>query len=308
MVPQRKARFGFALAIAVCVLVPSAMPAAAEPSTAQTSADRAELARAIGNYEEALARSEAVNGRLNEASATLDQIVAEANRRQEWLRSRVVAMYRASDCTTISLLLGSSSVQELTARLDLLSRMARRDAENIEALKAAHAEAKRSAEALMELQTEQARVLDELAQEVARAKKDLAASEAALREYLDKVEASTRSAAVAATPTPAVPTDSNQQLTGSGEWLTAVASHYGRNFTGRGANGEAIGPYSMIVAHMTLPFGTLVEFEYNGRRAVAKVADRGPNTPGRDFDLGPGVVRTLDFSGVHEISYRVIGQ
>ena len=64
----------------------------------------------------------------------------------------------------------------------------------------------------------------------------------------------------------------------------------------------------MIVAHMTLPFGTLIEFEYSGRRAVASVQDRGPHTPGRDFDLGPGVVRVLDFSGVHEVRYRIISQ
>ena len=62
----------------------------------------------------------------------------------------------------------------------------------------------------------------------------------------------------------------------------------------------------MIVAHKTLRFGTLIEFEYKGRRAVARVADRGPHTAGRTFDLGPGVVRVLDFSGVHEVRYRII--
>ncbi len=87
-----------------------------------------------------------------------------------------------------------------------------------------------------------------------------------------------------------------------------MASHYSRTFTGRGASGEAIGPYTMMVAHKTLPFGTLVEFEYQGRRAVASVEDRGPHTPGRDWDLGPGVVRALDFSGVHEVRYRIISR
>ncbi|MHB1324083.1 MAG: septal ring lytic transglycosylase RlpA family protein, partial [Coriobacteriia bacterium] len=97
-----------------------------------------------------------------------------------------------------------------------------------------------------------------------------------------------------------------QQQSGTGAWQTAVASHYSRNFSGRGASGERIGPYSMMVAHKTLPFGTLVEFEYKGKRAVASVEDRGPFTPGRDFDLGPGVVRVLDFSGVHEVRYRIV--
>jgi rare lipoprotein A (peptidoglycan hydrolase) len=64
----------------------------------------------------------------------------------------------------------------------------------------------------------------------------------------------------------------------------------------------------MVVAHKTLPFGTLIEFEYEGKRAVARVTDRGPFTLGRDFDLGPGVVRLLDFSGVHEVRFRIITQ
>jgi rare lipoprotein A len=64
----------------------------------------------------------------------------------------------------------------------------------------------------------------------------------------------------------------------------------------------------MIVAHKTLPFDTLIEFEYNGKRAVARVADRGPFVTGRDFDLGPGVVRVLDFSGVHEVRFRIVQQ
>jgi len=62
----------------------------------------------------------------------------------------------------------------------------------------------------------------------------------------------------------------------------------------------------MVVAHKTLPFGTLIEFEYQGKRAVARVADRGPHSAGRDFDLGPGVIRVLDFSGVHNVKYRII--
>ena len=71
---------------------------------------------------------------------------------------------------------------------------------------------------------------------------------------------------------------------------------------------EEIGPYSMMVAHRTLPFGTLVEFEYNGKRAVASVEDRGPHVEGRMWDLGPGVVRVLGLAGVDEVRYRVVGR
>ena len=118
--------------------------------------------------------------------------------------------------------------------------------------------------------------------------------------------ASSRAASPVAKRNPAPKKDPTQQLRGTGSWKTAVASHYGRNFSGRGASGERIGPYSMIVAHKTLPFGTLIEFEYGGKRAVARVADRGPHVAGREFDLGPGVVRVLDFNGVHKVRYRII--
>ena len=64
----------------------------------------------------------------------------------------------------------------------------------------------------------------------------------------------------------------------------------------------------MMVAHKTLPFHTLIEFEYNGKRAVTSVEDRGPSEKSRMFDLGPGVVRVFGFSGVHPVRYRIITQ
>ena len=105
---------------------------------------------------------------------------------------------------------------------------------------------------------------------MAAARQDLAASQSALAEYEAQMAAKARAAKAAAEAASRV----NQQLAGDGQWGTAVASHYSWNFTGKGASGEAIGPYTMMVAHKTLPFGTLIEFEYNGKRAVAKVADR----------------------------------
>lgn len=299
---SRRWKTGFALTaiIAICLVGLNAVPVGAAPTSGQTSEDRAALARVLGQYEDAQARSAQVNARVKEASAKLDQIVADEARYQSQLRSRVAAIYRSPDESAIILLFTASSVQDLSERFDILERIARLDADNLKALKAARAEAKASAAELLKLQADQARALDELADEVARARKELAASEATLREY----EARTAAKAKAAR----AKTDSTQNLSGTGSWKTAVASHYGRNFTGRSASGEAIGPYSMIVAHKTLPFGTLIEFEYNGKRAVARVVDRGPYVAGRTFDLGPGVVRVLDFSGVHEVRYRIIAK
>lgn len=295
-------RLTLAGAIVISLIMPPAAARAVTSLSQETASDRAAVERAMAQFETVQAEAAALDARVTEASATLDQVVARQDVLEQRLRARVVAIYRSGDDGPLSLVLGATSVPDLAERLDLLERLARQAAADLEALKAARAEAKQTAEGLLELQADQARAVDAAAAEVARAKRDLAQSEAALKEYEARLAAE---AAKRAVPAPSA-SQPNQQLTGSGEWQTGVASHYSRNFTGRGASGEQIGPYSMIVAHKTLPFGTLIEFEYNGKRAVARVADRGPYTQGRDFDLGPGVVRVLDFSGVRPIRYRVI--
>jgi rare lipoprotein A (peptidoglycan hydrolase) len=239
-----------------------------------------------------------------EATAELDRILAEQERARERLSSRAQSMYRAGDVSFISVLLDAESFSDFASRWDLLMWMNRQDAEDLETLERARQDTEQAAESLMALQAEQARAVDEAVRTVAQARTDLAASEAALAAF----EARVADQAVAASGSAPrlTQSDSTPQVGGSGAWQTGVASHYGRWFTGRGASGAEIGPYSMMVAHKTLPFGTLVEFEYNGKRAVASVQDRGPFTPGRMWDLGPGVVRTLGFSGVGEVRYRVI--
>ena len=293
-----------AAAIAICVAASLAAPALAAPAAQEVAQDRAALNAAVARYQEAQATSAEIERRVLEATAELDGIVAEVERHQRELTSRVVAMYRSDSTTTLALLLGASSIPDLAARLDLIDRMARHNAENLEALKVARVAAEQAATSMLELQSEHVRRLDELAAEVAAARNELAASEAALKEYEVRVAAAQAAAAKAA----AAQSSATQQLTGSGEWQTAVASHYSRTFTGTGASGKPIGPYTMMVAHKTLPFGTLVEFEYKGRRAVASVEDRGPYVPGRTWDLGPGVVRALDFNGVHEVRYRIVSR
>ena len=292
---RRIVTLALATAIAAGLVGFHPMPAGAVSSV---STNRTALERAIAEYETLQAQSAKVDARVQKVSSALDQAVVEEKRCQDQLRTRVVAMYRSDDVGSILLLLRASTIQELTTRLDVLQGMADQDAENLRALKIARVRARGSAEELLDLQTQQARALDALAEKVAAAKKKLAASEAQVREYAARTTVPAKQAPARS--------DNSQKLSGSGEWKTAIASHYSRNFTGHGASGGEIGPYSMIVAHKTLPFGTLIEFEYNGKRAVAKVADRGPYTEGRTFDLGPGVVRVLDFSGVHEVRYRII--
>lgn len=295
-------------AIALCLSWALAIPAIAAPSLTATVADRQALERAVEQFEAAQSRSADIDRRIAHASAELDRVVALESAARTRLHARMMVLYRMDEGSYLSLLLSASSIQDFVSRLDMLARMARADAESLRELRDARAKAARSSEELIKLQADAARERDESANEVARARAELAASQAALREYEERTARAAQTAAKTAPMTGYATVATAKQPTGSGAWLTAVASHYGRNFTGRGASGQSIGPYSMIVAHKTLPFGTTIEFEYNGRRAVAKVADRGPYTPGRTFDLGPGVVRVLGFSGVHEVRYRIIAR
>lgn len=103
-------------------------------------------------------------------------------------------------------------------------------------------------------------------------------------------------AAAAAAPAPA----------GDG-WKSARVSWYGPGFYGHTmAGGGTLQPDSMVVAHRSLPFGTLIEFSYNGLTCTAVVQDRGPYSGGRTFDLGPGTAAALGFSGVGTVQYRIL--
>lgn len=91
-------------------------------------------------------------------------------------------------------------------------------------------------------------------------------------------------------------------------WSTAKASWYGSECYGHNtANGTPYTPDAWGVAHKSLPFGTLIEISYDGKTVTAPVFDRGPFVAGRAFDLSAAVARSLGFSGVQTISWRVVG-
>ena len=95
---------------------------------------------------------------------------------------------------------------------------------------------------------------------------------------------------------------------GFGESKTALASWYGPGFYGnRTANGEMFTPQTVGVAHKSLPFGTPVTFEYNGKSLTTAVNDRGPFIPGREFDLSSAAADQLGMkgAGVAELKYRI---
>lgn len=76
----------------------------------------------------------------------------------------------------------------------------------------------------------------------------------------------------------------------------SFASWYGPGFYGRRtACGQTFHAGVMGVAHKTLPCGTRLTFRRGDRIVRARVIDRGPFHPGREFDLSPAVKRALGF-------------
>lgn len=89
-------------------------------------------------------------------------------------------------------------------------------------------------------------------------------------------------------------------------WHTATASWYGPGLYGNlTADGTRYTSDLWCVAHKSLPLGTLIDISYRGKVVRVPVKDRGPFTPGRDFDLSNAVASHLDFSGVGIIQWRV---
>lgn len=76
-----------------------------------------------------------------------------------------------------------------------------------------------------------------------------------------------------------------------------IASYYASKLhKRRAASGEVYHKDSMVCAHKTFPFGTLLEVwnPKNDRSVVVKVIDRGPHTKGRVVDLSYAAAKELD--------------
>jgi hypothetical protein len=76
------------------------------------------------------------------------------------------------------------------------------------------------------------------------------------------------------------------------------------------ASGEVYDPAGLSVAHLTFPFGGLVEIRNldNGRRILARVNDRGPYVQDRIIDCSLGAALALGFvgHGVARVSVKLL--
>jgi rare lipoprotein A (peptidoglycan hydrolase) len=110
----------------------------------------------------------------------------------------------------------------------------------------------------------------------------------------------------AGTPSGETSTSGGAGLVFSAPMRSAGATWYGPGLYGNGtACGQTLRPGTIGVAHRTLPCGTTVKINYHGHSLVTKVIDRGPYTPGNDFDLTNGARLALGFEGVGQVRYAV---
>lgn len=251
-------------------------------------------------------RLEEVESQAAAQTGRLDELLERQQALQRGLNARAQGMYRGRRLDFVDVLTNSASFAEFATRMDLLTRMNIADAQALIELEATKVAVSRAGKELLDRQQQASAELRRIQAAENSARKELAASRAAYAEYQARVR--TRVAAKSSAPAPRVSQGARPGTSGGG-WKTGVASHYGKGSYGKHtADGTTIGPDSMIVAHKTLPFGTLVQFQYKGRTCLARVADRGPYTAGRMWDLGPGVIRVLDFNGVDTVRYRIVGR
>ena len=91
----------------------------------------------------------------------------------------------------------------------------------------------------------------------------------------------------------------------SGTWYTALATVYApATGTKTSACGVKIGPATEGVSHPRLPCGVRITIQFKGREVTTHVIDRGPTTPGHDFDLTRALAAALHLQGTQQIQWR----
>ena len=88
-------------------------------------------------------------------------------------------------------------------------------------------------------------------------------------------------------------------------YYTAKAAPYGPTPSRRRtACGKPFLKSTEGVAHPVLPCGVRVYVRFHGREVLTQVVDRGPNVPGRDFDVTKALANRLDLHGTQTIQWR----
>ena len=88
-------------------------------------------------------------------------------------------------------------------------------------------------------------------------------------------------------------------------YYTSRAAPYGPSAGHtRTACGEAFTAKTQGIAHPVLPCGVKIYVRFHGKEVLTQVIDRGPNVPGRDFDITKALADRLGLHGTQTIQWR----
>lgn len=88
-------------------------------------------------------------------------------------------------------------------------------------------------------------------------------------------------------------------------YYTTRAAPYGPTASHRRtACGQPFTTSTEGVAHPVLPCGVRLYVRFHGREVLTQVVDRGPNVPGREFDITKALANRLDLHGTQTIQWR----
>jgi rare lipoprotein A (peptidoglycan hydrolase) len=88
-------------------------------------------------------------------------------------------------------------------------------------------------------------------------------------------------------------------------YYTSRAAPYGPSAAhARTACGEAFTAKTQGIAHPVLPCGVKIYVRFRGKEVLTQVIDRGPNVPGRDFDITKALADRLGLHGTQTIQWR----
>jgi rare lipoprotein A len=72
----------------------------------------------------------------------------------------------------------------------------------------------------------------------------------------------------------------------------------------RTACGERFLATTEGVAHPVLPCGVRIYIRFHGKEVLTQVVDRGPNVPGRAFDITKALANRLELHGTQTVQWR----
>jgi rare lipoprotein A (peptidoglycan hydrolase) len=101
-----------------------------------------------------------------------------------------------------------------------------------------------------------------------------------------------------------VPAGIPVRATKHGYYTTRAAPYGPTPGHARTACGDPFTKETLGVAHPVLPCGVKVYIRFRGREVLTQVVDRGPNVPGREFDITKALAERLDLHGTQTIEWR----